>query len=78
MHGLFPNEKNLHFTLYSVRTYSSNGASPTTLAALFLSFCQQVASGMAYLAYKLYVHGNLEARNVLVSSGDVCKVMVSF
>ena len=57
-------------------TCSSDRASPAKLAGLLLSFCQQVASGMAYIAYKLYVHGNLAARNVLVSRNDVCKVRI--
>ena len=34
----------------------------------------QVASGMAYLEEKKYVHQDLAARNILVSENLICKV----
>lgn len=47
---------------------------PPDTAKLLLSFSQQVALGMQYLASKGFVHKDLAARNVFVTSNDVCKV----
>ena len=41
---------------------------------LSLSFCSQIASGMAYVERMNYVHRDLRAANSLVGDNLVCKV----
>ncbi len=44
-------------------------------AHTLLSYCRQVASGMAYLSNKAFVHRDIAARNILVSEDGMCKVL---
>ena len=46
----------------------------TDLPQFLLNFCQQVCSGMGYLAKKAYIHRDLAARNILVAEDLTCKV----
>ena len=46
----------------------------TNLPHTLLSYCRQVATGMSYLSNKLFIHGDLAARNILVSEDGACKV----
>ncbi len=49
---------------------------PSNTPKLLLKFCQQISSGMDYLARKLFVHRDLAARNILVSEDKQCKVCI--
>lgn len=41
---------------------------------LFFSFCNQIASGMAYLEREQLIHRDLAARNILVGDNNIVKV----
>ena len=45
------------------------------LPFFLLTFCQEVAAGIAYLNGKQFIHRDLAARNILVSESYTCKVV---
>ena len=44
------------------------------LPIVLLKFCNEIASGMAYLNGKNFIHRDLAARNILVCESTTCKV----
>ena len=59
-------------------SYSAHPKELTELKHSLLSFCRNVAAGLNHLSYKGFVHRDLAARNILVSSDDVCKVILQY
>ena len=56
----------------STSTISTNSASLDITQ--LLDICKQVASGMAYLEKKIYIHCDLACRNCLISTGMTVKI----
>ena len=54
--------------------YSPGESVSSELGPTILSYSRQIAMGLMYLAFKKYIHRDIAARNVLISSEGVCKV----
>ncbi len=60
--------------LISMQSYNTREGISEIDENELLNFCCQIASGMVYLSSKGFVHGDLAARNILLSDGKICKV----
>ena len=54
--------------------YSFSDLTPG-IGEVFLGYSQQVCFGMEYLSSKGFIHGNLQAQNVLLTANQVLKVV---
>ena len=58
----------------STLAYRIQEADSKKLPILLLTFCQEIAAGMAYFSGKQFIHKDLTASNILVSGKHICKV----
>ncbi|XP_019851384.1 PREDICTED: uncharacterized protein LOC109581572 isoform X2 [Amphimedon queenslandica] len=71
----FMNKGSLQGALVNLK---ANGEVSPHAPYLLLSYCRQICLGMQYLSRKGFVHKSLAARNILVSSENICKINFSF